>query len=85
MKVLMLWVSVISGFGAAFLWFLATVVTVKYKYASKDTPGFTITATDDRGRVIDVLATANKQTWWNMLAAVATGISMSAQAVSLML
>jgi hypothetical protein len=80
MKSSMLWVSAISGFIAAILWFIATFVKVDYK--GPGTPA--ITEDENGGREIDVLLTANLQTKWNRWAAFATGVSMLAQAISLM-
>ncbi len=79
-KTTMPWVSAISGIVAAVLWFLATVVKVRHKRETS----FDITCKDG-GREIGVLATAEKQTTWNRWAALFTGLSMLAQAVSLML
>jgi hypothetical protein len=33
---------------------------------------------------VDILETAKRQTWWNMWAAIATGISVGLQAFSLL-
>lgn len=79
-KTLMSWVSAISGIIAAVLWFSATVVKVKHKRETS----FDITF-ENSGRQIGFLATAMKQTTWNMWAALFTGISMLAQAISLLI
>ncbi len=85
MKPILLWVSAIAGVIAAVLWFIATVVTVKYKRTMRKdgTPESAITEDENGGREIDVLLTAKRQTRWNRWAALATAISMLAQALSL--
>ena len=85
MKMIILWLSAISGLIAAVLWFIATLIKVDYKDIV--TNGFTEAAIteNENGREIDVLLTAKRQTTRNRWAALATGISMLAQAISLML
>jgi len=85
MKTNMLWASAISGLIAAVLWFIATVIKVDYKDIVKN--GFTEAAIteNENGRKADVLRTAKLQTAWNRWAAFVTGVSMLAQAISLML
>lgn len=86
-KIVLLSVSVISGFIAAALWFGATIVTVPYR--EKIVKGMTQAAlveTDDiTGEKTDVLDTAKRQTKWNRWAALFTAISVLCQAISLML
>jgi hypothetical protein len=86
MKATMMWISAISGLIAAILWFTATIVKVDYKRTKRKDGTFESTITEnENGRETDVLLTAKHQTMWNRWAALATGISMSAQAISLML
>jgi len=85
MKTILLWVSAIAGLIATVLWFMATFVQVDYKRTLKKdgTAEPAITEDENGGREIDVLLTAKRQTRWNRWAALATGISMLAQAISL--
>lgn len=85
MKTSALWISAVSGLIAAGLWFIATVIKADYEEIVED--GFVEAALteNENGRRVDILRTAKVQIKWNRCAALATGISMLAQAISLML
>jgi hypothetical protein len=86
MKSCLLWASAVFGLVAALLWFYATIVKVDYRRTLKKdgSPEPAITEDENGGREINVLETAKKQTYWNMWAALATGLSMLCQAFSLL-
>lgn len=67
------------GCGAALLWFKATVVTV---IADSNSNEFQITE-EKGGKRVDVLETADRQTWWNRWAAAAASIAALCQAAAL--
>jgi len=85
MKTEMLWVSAVTGVIAAVLWFIATVIKVDYEDIVKNGFAEAAITENENGREIDVLLTAKLQTRWNRWAAFATGMSMLAQAISLMM
>ena len=84
MKTVLTWVAV--GFAAlgTFLWIKASIVRLEYKPVVDEHGMFGLTMTRREGsRDIDILATAERQTWWNMWAAAATGFSVLFQALLL--
>jgi hypothetical protein len=74
------WASVGIGFLAAVLWFIASKVWVRYKEPTGNQ--MIPAAVVENG--VNVLETAKRQTWWNMWAALATGVSVGLQAFSLL-
>ena len=73
------WMAAAFGCGAALLWFKATVVTV---IADSNSNEFQITE-EKGGKRVDVLETADRQTWWNRWAAAAASIAALCQAAAL--
>ncbi len=86
MKTLLTWAAAVFGIFAAILWFTATVVRLEHREVRDEAGTFPAAIVRVEGtRRIDVLATADRQTWWNMWAALATGIAAVCQSVSLLL
>ena len=71
------WATVFFGFLAAGLWFTSTITAVS---PNPDSNEFVIIEKDN-GKEKDVLATAERQVWWNRWAASATGAAALCQAV----
>jgi amino acid permease len=75
------WVSAGAGFIAAILWFIASVARIRFRDFERETKNREF-AIEYEG--VDILETAKLQTWWNMWAAIATGISVALQAFSML-
>ena len=71
--------SALVGVIAALLWLIATLVYVRPRTRQSEAgwDDAQITANDQ-----DVIETARLQTWWNMWAALATGVAAALQAAS---
>ncbi|MEJ0051584.1 MAG: hypothetical protein WDN02_10315 [Methylovirgula sp.] len=88
MKAVLLDIAAVSGFTSCALWFYAAVQRVPYDPNEVDEQGMTPWALHQRekdGRQVDILKTADKQTYWNRWAALAAGIAALANAISLVI
>ena len=86
MKALLTWAAVVFAMLAAVLWFMATKVRFEYREVEDETGMFPAAITRMEGnRRIDLLETAERQTWWNMWAALATAASAVCQGISLLI
>ena len=86
MKAPLTWAAALFALAAAVLWLKATIVRLEYRPVPDQHGMFDAAIVRKEGsRQIDVLETAERQTLWNMWAAVATAASAVCQAVSLLI
>jgi uncharacterized membrane protein len=83
-KVIVNVVSAISAILAAFLWYKASVVTVKPAIEGVE-GDFMITDNDPNNEPYDVIQTGKEQARWNKFAAIAASIGAIFQAIGLLI
>lgn len=78
------WLSISFGAIAAVLWLFASIQKVPFREERDETGTFPVAIidTDSKGKQVDVLKTAERQTFWNGLAAGAASVSAACQALS---
>jgi hypothetical protein len=87
MKTAIVVIAAVGGLIAAVLWAFASLQKVPFDPDEVDEHGMHPFAMTDtvRGRTIDVLKTADRQTRWNAYAAMSASIAAACQAASLLL
>lgn len=84
MRDLVLWLGILSGALAAGLWLYASKQRVPFRNEKQQTGTYPLAMVDvdDEGNKIDILKTAERQTFWNGWAAGAASIAAICQALS---